>query len=211
MKKFIINLNKFPVIQNELSPFMQIGDDRKIALQKFNQVLDRVEGSLKFLYLFSQEKDSVIKRAFLRATLAEFVSIEEILPNDLQNNNIKTCPFKIKDSQNPLFHILKQLRNYNIHLGNSGLNLSDKVRVFIDSAEFLKNGEVLEWDATFTIIDNFNLSEFNKLKDAKHFEDNDKISMINWFNQNQNIWGVSHVLHLALQIYCDEIIVNYNL
>lgn len=211
MSYVIVKHSKFPPIQHIISGYYQIGDVRLNALRSFSEVLERVEAVLKFLYHFSPENNPVIKKAYLRAALSEFVSIEEVLSNDLNKNKIGMNVLKIKDTENPLFHLLKQLRNYNIHLGNSKIAYSDPVPVLRGNKERIDNGEAISWDEEFAIIDNFCIADFNKLRDSKYFKDYDKKIMIDWFNKNQNIWGVSHLIFLATALYCDEIIAKYNL
>ncbi len=135
MQRVLIDYLKFPVIQDRIGGFYQIGQERKDALKQFNQVMDRVEGIMKFLYHFSPENNPATKKAYLRAALSEFVSIEEVLIQDLEANKIIADVLKINATQNPLFHILKQLRNYNIHLGISGLNYSDPNKVIWGSKD----------------------------------------------------------------------------
>jgi hypothetical protein len=56
-----------------------------------------------------------VNEALLRAGLAEFSSIDGTLARDLRSANDPREPLKIKDSRNPLIHLLELLRNTNIH------------------------------------------------------------------------------------------------
>jgi len=211
MKINILNFEKLPVIEKRRSAFYQLGVERCSIIKKFPEVYERLMGVLKFLFHFSPENDTFIKRAYLQAALSEFVSIEEILFNDLKNNEIKLEELKIRKTQNPLFHILKQFRNFNIHLGVSKIEYTEPVEIVRGSEEIVEKGEGLEYMEEFAIIDNLNLQEFNKLKDAKSYIEEDKIHMIDWFNHNQKKWGVAHLIYIAALQYCDEIIIKYDL
>jgi hypothetical protein len=205
-KILTINIAKYPDIENSHSGFYRIEEHREKTLKYFDQTLNRIKAIMKFLFLFSPESDLIYKTAYLRAALAEFVSIEEVLANDLKINNIKTKAIKIKDTQNPLFHILKQLRNFNIHIGSSRIGYSDPTMVTYGKGEKSFDAEI-----EFPIIDNFNIIEFNKLQDAKCFDEIDKEIMVEWFNQYQRVWGVAHLVYVATLMYCDEIIMEYKL
>jgi hypothetical protein len=120
-------------------------------------------------------------------------------------------PLLIIKTENPLLHIVKQLRNYNIHLGSSVIDYTEETKRTFGTFDHFVSGTGYEYTDSEAIITNLDISEFNKLKDANHYDEQDKINIINWFNQNQTRWGVDHLIYLATLDYCDRIITYYNL
>jgi len=208
----VLNFQDLPNIDTSKSPFLyQLGSQREAALTSFNQVLERAEGSLYFSAKFHGENKVNTKKFLLRAAMYEFVSIEEVISRDLESNNINSKPLKIINTNNPLFHTIKQLRNYNIHLGSTDITYTELRKKVFGMIEQFENGKGYEYEDNEPIISNLNVTEFNKLKDANKYSDKDKLSMVEWFNLNQRIWGVNHLVYRATQLYCDKIIEAYNL
>src|SRR5215208_4202399 len=76
------------------------------AIKVFPETSARFEGALKFCWyisatpdvLFAEEPQATrVREAFLRASLAEYVSIEDTLKRDLEKLNTKAKPIKITD------------------------------------------------------------------------------------------------------------------
>jgi len=96
------------------------------SLMPYKEVYDRFCSAIYMASMISEKAgrymiDETAKHcAYIRATLAEFSSIEECIhqlyPNLDKNHYI------IHKANNPAFHILKLLRNYNIHLSESTLS-----------------------------------------------------------------------------------------
>lgn len=141
------------------------------------------------------------KKSFLRASLSEFVSTEEIVSiecNDFNN-------LKILKTKNPLFHLLKQLRNYNVHINTTEI---EKKKIIFGTEEQHRTNTGLAYESEETIISDLTITEFNKPKDANRYLHNDKMKMIDWFNINQRLWGTSHLILLATIQFCDLIILD---
>lgn len=134
--------------------------------------------------------------AYVRATLAEFSSIEECIQQlypELDENS-----YLIRKSNNPAFHFLKLLRNYNIHLSES--TLSEKTISVI----FLSNPEA-EHDMDVLYIDNLDATEILKLKTAKYYTKNEVEKFIAAFEEKQHVFGISQFL-LAIVVSYSEYI-----
>ena len=63
----------------------------------------------------SNRKKTIFVQAF-RAALAEFVSIEDILPLDLTARGITKQRLRLNETPNPHLHVFRELRNHEIHL-----------------------------------------------------------------------------------------------
>jgi hypothetical protein len=206
-----LNFTKLVVIEDKRPVFYQLGSKREHALRNFLNVLERANCSLYFSAKFYSEANIEIKKGLLRGAIAEFVSIEEVISLDIIRNQIQMAPLKISTTSNPIFHLIKQLRNYNIHLGSSIVNYTEPKSLIRASIDDFQNGTGYKYEEEQPIIDNLSLTEFNKLRDSNRYSEHDKLEMINWFNSNQRIWGVGHLFYLAVLQYCDDIIKTYNL
>lgn len=206
-----LDFGQLPVLKNKRSWLCNLGADRTNSLSPFKNVLERAECALSFTAQFHSENNEIAKRGLLRAAISEFVSIEEVVKIDLDINNISLSPLLIIKTENPLLHIVKQLRNYNIHIGSSVIDYTEETKRTFGTNEQFANKTGYEYTDNEAIITNLDITEFNKLKDSKHYYMQDKINAIKWFNQNQIKWGVDHLIYLATLNYCDRIITYYNL
>jgi hypothetical protein len=207
----ILDFQQLPLLDNKRSWLCNLGDERTKSLNSFMQVFERADCALYFTAKFHSENNEIVKKGLLRAAISEFVSIEEVIKIDSEINNISLSPLLIIMTENPLLHIVKQLRNYNIHLGSSVIDYTEGTKRTFGTFDQFESGTGYEYTDSEAIITNLDISKFNKLKDAKHYDEQDKINIINWFNQNQTRWGVDHLIYLATLDYCDRIITYYNL
>lgn len=144
------------------------------------------------LYIISSEAAS---KAHLRAALAEFVSIEDFLNLKFPSHKDK---FSIVKSSNPLFHIMKLLRDYNIHLGVTTLSESE-----ISVALEVKPNDA--HNINTLIVDNLDVSSLKSLRNAKHYSDTDLIKMVNFFNKQQLRFGVENLIINGLIAYSNYV------
>jgi hypothetical protein len=117
-----LDFSQLPVLDNKRGWLCNLGDNRKNSLMTFKHVFERAECALYFTAKFHSENNEIIKKGLLIVAISEFVSIEEALKIDSEINNISLSPLLIINTENPLLHIVKQLRNYNIHIGSSEKN-----------------------------------------------------------------------------------------
>ncbi|MCZ2278331.1 MAG: hypothetical protein LC117_10425 [Bacteroidia bacterium] len=206
-----LDFRQLPALDNKRPLLCQLGDKRTNSLKTFNHVFERADCALYFTAKFHSESNQIIKKGLLRAAISEFVSIEEVIKIDSKINNISLPHLLIINTENPLLHIVKQLRNYNIHLGSSVIEYTEETKRTFGTIDNFTNGTGYEYSDSEAIITNLNIVEFDNLRDAKHYCNQDKIDLINWFNQNQIKWGVDHLIYLATLDYCDRIIAYYNL
>ncbi|MBB1387543.1 hypothetical protein H5119_18740 [Pseudoalteromonas sp. SG45-5] len=132
-----------------------------------------------------------IKTTYLRAALAEFITIEELLKVNYPNNADIECCSLIKN-ENPVFHFLKILRNYNIHLSNSSLGVTNYRAYSPRKPEMI-------FELNSPIIDNLHVEEFKKLKVFKNnksrlYSEQDILKMISYFEKEQSSFGVCDLI-----------------
>lgn len=206
-----LDFRQLPVLDNKRSWLCNLGDNRTNSLTIFKHVFERANCALYFTAKFHSENNEIVKKGLLRAAISEFVSMEEVLKIDSDINNISLSPLLIIKTENPLLHIVKQLRNYNIHIGSSVIDYTEETKRTFGTFEDFVKSTGYEYTDREAVITNLDIAEFNKLKDAKYYDLSDKINIIDWFNQNQIKWGIDHLIYLAILDYCDKIIIYYKL
>ncbi len=209
-----LDISKFPDIQYG-HVFFALDADAKIKLSKLPQTLARAEGAISFSLAINGSKELVKgvedpditrkRESKLRASLAEYVSMEEALERDLQNTGIGTSVLKINQSQNPLLHIMRELRNLEIHLNSSTLASVKKDYIWkVDGDEVPFTGNV--W-----YIDNLVDSSLLKLRNSKYYDPTELKNATAKFLKIQKEWGLSELLLRTIKEYCDNIISHYKL
>jgi hypothetical protein len=183
------------------------------ALIPLTETSARIEGALYFMSYISSPKESLHadepkatrrREAFLRASLAEYVAIDDTLNRDLVKlNKIKRGEksYRISDSKNPMLHLVREMRNLEIHLTSSELSKLEKDVIYV--------GEL----HTHTIwkLDDLTVEKFKELKNAKNYSDSDINAMVNWFNEAQEDWGVSDIIMRTIWELSAEIVKTYSL
>lgn len=130
-------------------------------------------------------------KAYLRAALAEFFSIEDILRVQFASD---TESYMVKNSSNPLFHLMKLLRNYNVHLAATSLEKKEVVVA-------LPTEPGRSYAVSVAMIDNLEVEELKKVRDSKYYSDSDLKKMINNFNREQKKFGVGDLIIKGLIMY----------
>lgn len=196
-----------------MSLFHRLSDDVEKGISKFPEVTGRAEGAVYFSNRISappQARDDnrdQLREAFLRASIAEFAGIEEALERDLKTLQISSLPLKIKDTADPLLHIIRELRNLEIHLQSSDFVSSQKDVLFGDfeNPERAHPLKITNW-----YIADIGVAQFRKLRNASRYTSLDIQSLITWFNQAQKQWGIGELVRLATERYCSQIIDDYS-
>lgn len=134
--------------------------------------------------------------AYVRATLAEFCSIEECIKQLYPKLDNKQ--YLIHKSNNPAFHLLKLLRNYNIHLSDS--TLSEKS---ISIALACKPD--IEHDMSVWYIDNLDSLAISKLASAKYYSIQEIEKFIEIFDEKQHEFGIAQLLMTIVVQYSEYI------
>ncbi|MDB5391934.1 MAG: hypothetical protein JWM11_7580 [Planctomycetaceae bacterium] len=200
-KTFELNFDLLPTLKLG-SMFAVLPAEVDSKLCAYKATYDRAMGALTFSALLCNvpikvdESGTKLREAYLRAALGEFVSMEETIQLDDSNGMHP----KIRDSQNPLLHMMKQLRNMQFHLSNSALT---------------SHQQNVEWGSQNSAMDlwyveEIDLTDFNKLHGAANFSDSDKSKMIGWFNSNQKLWGINELILQSVTLYAKELLAKKN-
>ena len=137
-----------------------------------------------------------LSAAFIRSSLCEFISLEEYISQTYSNLNEEI--YKISKFKDPIFHMLKLLRNYNIHVESSFLaEKSMQVRTLIKDSP--------EYEIRVNYISNLNLSSIKSLKSGKYYTDDQILKMIECFENEQHEFGISTLIIKAALEYIERL------
>jgi hypothetical protein len=148
------------------------------------------------------------REAHLRASLAEFVSMEDALDRDARAVSVGLPLLRGSDGSDPLLHVIRELRNFEIHLYSSRLSSHEVTAVMCGSYPD-------DWSRTVTkpawCIQDLTPSDFAKLRNARRYDPADVVRLLAWFNTAQRVWGVQDLVRLAIVRYCRLIMGYYGL
>ena len=141
-----------------------------------------------------------MREAYLRASLGEYVSMEETAKRDFALLGLGQTPPMMGDSENPLVHACRELRNLNFHLASSRIAEDSKPAIW----HF--DGKDHQLDYSLTLVEGFTVGQFMSLRNAKYYHPKDVQSLVEWFNNEQREWGAPHLLVLAISHYASELL-----
>lgn len=189
--------------------FMKLPNALEAAISKFPQTEERIDGALMFcahvMNCRDPEKVPAPARrtgAYFRAALAEYASIEEAFNRERPAG---TPEFKLLDTENPVPHILKQLRNMQIHLVAS--KMSPQTVSLI-----MKNHPGAEpVDVTIWTIKDLTAAQFNDLNAFRrgHYTPAQAAEMVTWLTTRQSAFGIHDLIHRGLVEAAERIVATY--
>jgi hypothetical protein len=193
-----LDYSLFPAMESGYF-IMPTPDER---LRDFSELYDRFCSAI---YMASKISDDSSKSmlsnkahssGYTRAALAEFAGIDEFIEQNLKQ--LKREDYTIYKQPNPLFHIMKILRNYNVHVGES--TLSEKaMKVALPS----KPQEAFEISIRY--INNLSADKLKQLKSTKDYSKAEIEKMIVHFDNAQREFGVSALLIRGVILYSSVI------
>lgn len=194
-KKFDISKLK-PITHGSI--FVRLDKNYDSLLSVFPETLERANMSLHFAQYIGSHKDDIKKaEGYFRASLYEFVSMEEALKRESKLN------LNIFSTKNPLLILLKLLRNLEVHLKTRKLHKQPRQYLWEDTQEII--------DTNILVVDTIELSDLQKLDGYKrHFkyEDKNLIQTLDWFNNTVDQWGIIKLMTIGVNEYAYEIVSN---
>jgi hypothetical protein len=100
-------------------------------IRPLRRALERIENSIKFMWFSDSDAKTLgcaapeagrLREGFLRAALAELVSVEEILHLDLADLGRPESILKMNDTPLPHVHLVRELRNHELHMHHTQLS-----------------------------------------------------------------------------------------
>lgn len=160
-------------------------------LKVLPDIYDRICGVLELAWKIGKNANSrsISENAFsetmLRATLAEFFSLGEYV-KEFYPTYGKNIWFNEHVDTDPIFHMLKLLRNYNVHVDSSSLSTKP-----MDVASAMFPEKVFTIDVSFA--SNLSIEGFSKVKAAPQYKSCLQ-QMIDVFEEQQHEFGVDTLI-----------------
>jgi hypothetical protein len=183
-----------------------LDEDLRRAIEVVPGILGRALSAIKFSLYISESREGLhcadegdtllLREGFLRAALAEFVGMEEMAKSSSPTNvhHVSIC-----SSKKPLLHILRELRNHELHLRASPLSSISKP-VSLVSVRQCESPPV-ELEIPIWYVDSITTESFQLLRNARYYQAEDLKQMVAWFNRAQKEWGICHLIWLAVNEY----------
>lgn len=132
----------------------------------------------------------------IRASLSEFIALEDYISST--HNGVARDRHKIYKTSDPILHMIKLLRNYNIHISNNECN-NKSMEVMIPN--FPENTLVIQ----VPYISNLQLEDLQLVRDARFYSDAMLRKMIDCFNHEQNKYGIDTLIIKAALQYGEKL------
>jgi hypothetical protein len=174
-------------------------------LQVFPDIYDRFCSVIYMMAMVGDKpnKSSICQRAkdtaCVRAALSDFVGIEEYLKSAYPKLEAHT--YRIYKLKNPMFHMLKILRNYNVHISTS--KLGDKgISGYVGSTD----AGTFAFEQSTIFISNLSVDEISRLHSAaKDYSRNQLEELVEYFEVQQHEYGLDSLIMRATLDYAIQI------
>lgn len=188
--------------------FFNVGPQLLEPISALSRTVERIENATTFAAFAAchEPRESTLREGFLRASLTEFMSIENILDLDLKQAGLSAQPFKLNDSRKPHLHLVRELRNLEVHLFHHKLSVSQKETLFGNRSQ---PGSAKPFTIDVWCWEGVTIEAFRKLRNASKYSDIETRGMVEWFNRSQKEWGVAEVFLRVIKDYCRELASTY--
>lgn len=195
------NLRFDPLVADTTATFFSLDDDDRAKLATMPGTLERLEGALHFAYGLSTPEGHHRERlagSFFRAALAEYVSLDEIARIERP-----TPRFSILATDLPLPHILKALRNLQIHLRTTPLR-ADRMWLHLRLVKGEQPVEVARWCVADLTADH--LMELDAFTGANPKYTREQAGkLVAWFHAAQSLFGFPDLVWRAVRDALDRL------
>jgi hypothetical protein len=185
----------------EFTPtFMVLPQELEKALQKLPRTLERMDATLWACHELGGGR-SKSESAF-RTALSEYASIEDILNRELSPGQ---PVFRLSDTENPLPHIMKQLRNLQVHLIASKMS-DHTISLWLKNVPGAEPVDITCWiigditDAQLLDLDAFQKGYYTKSQATE---------MVNWINERQTLFGIGDIIYRGVVEAAERIVSVY--
>lgn len=190
--------------------FFSLPENVGLRLRHLPNVYAKASTALRFtsyvgadprvLHLRDEERPWM-SAACLRAALMDFVGMEETLRGDLRARGFTENPRTIKDTQNAMLILMRELRNVHVH---SVVPLHKETRT-----AYIPANPDLHIIVDAHILPPGELQRLRGSRNAKHFEADAFAQAIEWLDDAQKHWGIEDVVLRAIWKYADEIVTSH--
>ena len=176
------------------------------ALAPLPEVRERVAGCVSFCYSVGAGDhangakgpiDVGQRRKYLRAALAEFASMEDAAAVDFQRHGPKVAP-RMSDMLDPRVHVVRLLRNANIHLSATVLDHARR------AASWDGPAGPQEFEYLLVLAKDVGAS-IHAVQSATRYPASDLAAMTTWLDAEQREWGIHHVVLRCAELYASHL------
>ncbi|MDD2997555.1 MAG: hypothetical protein PHV05_00760, partial [Candidatus Riflebacteria bacterium] len=173
VRKNSLNSSLLPEIEG-IPLIFSLPDHIVNAFSDLEDTHNRARCAIYFALQISKNSTQIFREGYFRAALTEFVSMDETSKKELGKIKHRS----LISSQNPLLHIMKQLRDLQIHLVSNHLDSSTHTISFHGT-----DYQLQKWH----IQKELTLDDFANLNNRKFYKDYDLRQVISWFNETQKL------------------------
>jgi hypothetical protein len=139
----------------------------------------------------SENTAGPLREGFLRAALAELISVEDILNLDLIDLSRSDRVLRMSDTSLPHLHLVRELRNLELHLHHHRLSGFSRDRLWgnISKPEDARRLTVRLWT-----LEGVTYESIKQLRNAERYSAQEIQTIVKWFNDTQSEWGVHEIL-----------------
>lgn len=168
------------------------------------RIKSRIQNSIKFAWWCGTHEDNLacppeavprLREGFWRAALSELVSVEDIMGMDLRDQMSDCSVYRLNDSRRPHLHLIRELRNLQLHLTHNRLGSK--------SSDFIWADRPIS--VTLWILEGITYESIKTLKNANRYKSEHLIKVVDWFNATQNEWGILELFIRTVEDYSTEI------
>jgi len=194
-----INLSKLYEIDRS-HMFITLEEPSAEKLEKYPSIIARLKNSLYFIQHGGSHDKDRINSAFIRSSLCELVSIE-----DLQRE-LGLEVLQLSSTGSPLLCIARELRNLEIHFNASSISSSRKERLWGNIED---PDKAIETNVEVNYISDLTVERFKNLRNYKNYNPQEFSEALEWFNTNQKEWGIFELLFRAVNEYAKELSIKH--
>lgn len=167
------------------------------------ETLDRARGAVALFDGASAQRERWRDEAHIRGGLAEFKSIDDSLVRDLRQAGDGRPAHKLRQSRNPLVHLMSLMRDVNIHASRSRTDTAETTVI----PTF---GEPRRHTYKVPLIINLSIQQLLSKREASRlYSEPDLRRVVKWFEDNQRKFGAPDLLARGVGCFCQELIELY--
>jgi hypothetical protein len=168
----------------------------------FPETLNRARGAVMLFHKVHGPEEPWKNESYIRGGLCEFYSMDETLARDLRSAAKEV--HQIRDSRNPLLHLMALMRNINVHAATLATSAHDSQILFgpEEPRRLTTINVAIITDLTFEKL-------LRKREIRNAYSSQDLNMVVGWFNDKQRVFGVSHLLAEGVEAYCQELLAHY--
>jgi len=203
IKRRELDLNLLPDVST-LDAIRRFEPDVRAVLNHdsdFPELNDRADSSLYLLSRVDSDTRSRYNSAYFRAGLNDFYSLEDAARRDCRKIGLKLEPPLIRESPNPLVHMMYLLRHVNVHATLSETTAHETTVIS------RMGGVEKEHDWQSVVLSKPTFEQVLLCREARKYYDPVELEKATeWLDSEQLTFGVGLLLMRGVSAYCREVL-----